>query len=233
MTPRNPGRRKWFDHWTIRTATGLGLALMIVSLASLYLSIRNFRKPHSPHYEVNHCFDCHESKNSKMTSSDCFKCHDSLTRELLPNAIEDRKKISNQPCLHPIKMIDDNGARSITKLCMKCHSTAKAFVSLMNITTGRYVEIDISLTHPIGLMPTESIYPRTLSLSKETGAIDCVTCHDPHGTDKRFHLLRYYYPGNGRPADFRPLCNDCHPDGWLPLRLNTQTIVRDTKNNGQ
>lgn len=226
MAPRNLGRRKWFDHWPIRLATGLGVFLMVASVVSLYFSVRGLRKPHSPHYEVNHCFDCHEARRSKMSAEDCFKCHDPLTRELLPNAVEDRKKMSKQPCLHPIKMVDDNGERSVTKLCLGCHESAKAYVSLMNINTGKYVEIDMAATHPVGLMPTEAIHPSTLPLSKSTGAINCTTCHDPHGTDKRFHLLRYYYPGNGRPADFRPLCNDCHPDGWMPLRLNAETIVR-------
>jgi hypothetical protein len=95
---------------------------------------------------------------------------------------------------------------------------------MVDISTGKYVEVDMAITHPIGLMPTATIYPRTLPLSKETGAINCITCHDQHAVDKRLRMLRYYYPGNGHPADFRPLCLDCHTEGWLPLKIRPRAI---------
>lgn len=227
MTPRNLGRRRWFDHWPIRLSIFLGVVLLVASIATLFYSIRTLQKPTSPHFTMEKCFSCHEAGNSKMTSDDCFHCHDRLTRELLPNAVADRMKITERPCFHPIKLVDDSGIRSITQLCLSCHDSPKAYVSLLNIKTGKYVEIDMGATHPVGLTPTETIYPHTLILEKDTGAINCVTCHDPHGNDKRLHLLRYYHPGNGRPADFRPLCNDCHLDEWLPLRLGArETITR-------
>jgi len=95
---------------------------------------------------------------------------------------------------------------------------------MVDIAKKTYVEVDMAITHPIGLMPTETIHPRTLPLSRETGAINCITCHDQHAMDKRLRMLRYYYPGNGHPADFRPLCLDCHPEGWLPLKMMPKAV---------
>lgn len=225
MIVRTPGRRCWETHLLIRVGTGIALALLASSVWFLYGRIRLLESPHNPHYEVTHCFDCHEQRGSKMTAADCFECHDSHSRELLPGAVARRKLIGDKECTHPLKIVDSNAGRTVTQLCLGCHSAVNGYVAMANIADGTYVEIDISRTHPIGLQATETIYPKTLPTSTN-GSIDCITCHDPHAQDKRMHLLRYYYPGNGRPPDFRPLCNDCHSDGWMPLRLKHTDVVR-------
>lgn len=136
-----------------------------------------------------------------------------------------RKKSPSGECLHDLKVTDShNGERPVTALCISCHKKITGYVAMVDIATKKYVEVDMAITHPIGLMPTETIYPRTLPLSKETGAINCITCHDQHAMDRRMRMLRYYYPGNGHPADFRPLCLDCHAEGWLPLKLKPSAV---------
>jgi hypothetical protein len=226
---RTPGRRYWETHKIISLGTAIAVTLLAGSLWFLYGRIKLLEKPHNPHYEPSHCFDCHESMGSKMTAEKCYDCHDRLTRQLLPGAVERRAKLSEQPCFHPLKLADRNNVeRTPTQLCLGCHTNPKGYVAMANIRAGDYIEIDMSQTHPIGLMPGIEIYPRTLPLA-ENGAINCVTCHDPHGQDPRMRLLRYYYPGNGHPPDFRPLCNDCHPDGWMPLHLKRSDIIKDAK----
>lgn len=160
--------------------------------------------------------------HSTKDASHCFQCHDRLTRQALPFAQARLDTMSqDHRCLHQIKKVSSlAGAdkRPVTALCLSCHKSINGYVAMVNIASNRYVEVDIAQAHPIGLMPTETIHPKTLPLSKQTGAITCITCHDQHGTDRRMHLLRLYYPGNGHPPDFRPLCNDCHEEGWLPLK---------------
>jgi hypothetical protein len=152
-----------------------------------------------------------------------------MSRGLLAGAYEKLKvKSPNGDCLHDLKTGDNplKSRRTVTALCISCHKKITGYVAMADISTGKYVEVDMAITHPIGLMPTESIYPKTLPLSKETGAINCVTCHDQHAVDRRLRMLRYYYPGNGHPADFRPLCLDCHTEGWLPLKIRPRAVVQ-------
>lgn len=225
---RTPGRRYFESHWHIRLGGFIAISALAVASWFTYgrvQQLQNYR--HNPHYETDHCFDCHESNNSKMKPAECFKCHDMLTRNLLPNAYEDRAKIRPQPCSHPIKMIDPVRGRTVTSLCLSCHKGDKALVAMVNIDDSAYVEIDVTATHPIGLKPTEHVFPKTLPLSLG-GEIDCTTCHDHHATDKRLHLLRLFHPGNGRPADFRPLCNDCHEPGWMPVGKKTIDSVGES-----
>jgi hypothetical protein len=218
MVMRTPGRRYLEVHWHTRLAILFSFLLLMASLATLYIQVYKIKGPHNPHFESAHCFDCHDARGSKMTAVQCFDCHDHLSRELLPGAFEKRLAMSEVACSHPLKKLTP------TKLCLSCHDTVSGVVVMTNISDGEYIEIDMSITHPIGLMPSEVAYPKTLHLS-DVGSIDCVTCHDPHGLDPRMKLLRYYHPGNGHPPDFRSLCNDCHSEGWLPLRLKRTDIV--------
>mgnify|MGYP000347476543 CR=1 FL=1 len=231
-TVRTLGRRVWETRLPVRFAGFVAICMLSVSVWFLWASVKRIQEPHSPHYSENQCFHCHEPMGSAMKSEDCFKCHDLLSRQLLPNAIEDRKKLTPKECSHPIKLYDKNSGRTVTQLCLGCHKTVSGYVAMINIATEKYVEIDMASTHPIGLMPTEEVYPKTLPLS-DSGAINCITCHDQHATDKRLRMLRYYYPGNGHPPDFRPLCNDCHPDGWTPLRRDRADIVREVQRHKQ
>jgi hypothetical protein len=216
---RTLGRRIWETRLPIRFAGFIAIFMLSVSVWFLQGSVKRLQEPHSPHYGVNHCLDCHEGDGKHTEDLDCFTCHDKQTRELLPSA-------SSASCVHPVRGVDTplKSLRTVTALCISCHKKVTGFVAMVDISTGKYVEVDMAVTHPIGLMPTASIYPRTLPLSKETGAINCITCHDQHAVDKRLRMLRYYYPGNGHPADFRPLCLDCHPDGWLPLKVRPKSV---------
>jgi len=230
MQMRTPGRRGWECKHTLRVGSLIAISLLAGASWFLYGRVKLLEEPHNPHFEANHCFDCHEPMGSKMKVEGCFDCHDLRTRELLPNAIADREKmVGGKKCSHPLKSFGKIGVSPVTSLCLGCHHKTLGFVAMVDIHSKEYVEIDMSLTHPIGLMPTETIYPKTLPLGRDTGAINCTTCHDQHGTDKRLRLLRYYYPGNGRPADFRPLCLDCHVDGWLPLSKLKAGAVREAK----
>jgi len=229
---RTLGRRIWETRLPIRFAGFVAICMLSISVWFLWSSVKRLQGPHSPHYSVTHCFDCHEGGRDGDGDGDarCFGCHDPLTREPLPHAIAITK---DGVCAHRLKTMEDDRLktmRTATALCISCHKKITGYVSMVDISTGKYVEVDMSATHPIGLMPTETIHPRSLPLSRETGAISCTTCHDPHGTDIRLKMLRYYYPGNGRPADFRPLCLDCHSEGWLPLKVrrsvNGDAIVR-------
>lgn len=225
---RTSGRRRWETHWSIWSILAVSLISVVYALFFLYARINQVRTHvHNPHYEADHCFDCHEANGSKMTAKDCYGCHDMLTRRLTFDARAKRAAMSEKPCTHPIKISDPARGRSVTGLCLSCHSTDKAFVAMINVQSNTYIEIDISATHPIGLMPTETIFPKTLPLNPG-GQINCVTCHDQHGTDKRLHLLRLYHPGNGRPADFRPLCLDCHKEAWIPLGPKIADSVRES-----
>jgi len=231
---RTPGRRPWEIKYALRVGTFFSFCLLASSIWFLYGRVRMLEKPHNPHYGPAHCDDCHVSDgkpdHSANSKEHCYSCHDSRTRELLVGAIEKlaAKVGPNSKCVHRIKEISPKVDRTVTSLCLSCHKKVQGYVAMVDIASKKYVEIDMAVTHPIGLMPTATIYPRTLPLSKETGAINCITCHDQHATDKRLRMLRYYYPGNGRPADFRPLCLDCHPDGWLPLKLRAEA-VREVK----
>jgi len=230
MVMRSPGRRGWECKHTLRVGSMLAIFLLAGSMWFLYGRVKLLEKPHNPHYETDHCFDCHDALGSKMKAKDCFGCHSILTRELLPGTIAKREAlIGDKKCHHPLKTSGSGTQRTVTALCLSCHKNPKGLVAMTNISTGEYVEIDMKVTHPIGLMPTETIFPKTLPLSLQTGGIDCTTCHDQHSTDRRLRLLRYYYPGNGRPADFRPLCLDCHKDGWLPLKRLKAGAVIETK----
>lgn len=216
---RTPGRRYFESHWHIRLAGSVAILLLASSVWFLYGRVQMLQRPHNPHFETAHCFDCHEQRGSKMKAEDCFGCHDSRTRELLPGAIEKRLAMSGTPCSHPLITTDPAHGRSVTQLCMRCHEVVNGLVVMTNIATGAYVEFDMTETHPIGTMPTEHVYPKTLPLDKKSGAINCISCHDPHATDRRMRMLRYFYPGNGKPASYSPLCRDCHPDEWIVLRL--------------
>lgn len=222
---RTPGRRYWETHWHVRAAGAFAISLLVMAVWVLYHQMQELRTIHptNPHYNDKFCFECHERNGSKMAAGGCMKCHDPMTRALLANAVEDRKRISEKPCSHPIKLNDPAKGRTVTQLCLRCHKAVNGYVSMLNISKKIYVEVDMSMTHPIGLLPTETIQPRTLPLGK-AGEINCITCHDQHATDKRLRMLRMYYPGNGHPPDFRPLCNDCHPDGWLPLKPGLDAV---------
>ena len=227
---RTLGRRMWETRLPIRFAGFVAICMLSVSVWFLWSSVRLLQRPHSPHYGTTHCFDCHEGNNNHPEHADCYTCHDILTRGLLPGAMAAMLKQSPKgTCLHDIKGKTVDGRRSVTSLCLSCHKSVNGYVAMVNIESKQYVEIDMAMTHPIGLKPTETIHPKTLPLSKETGAINCITCHDQHAADKRLRMLRYYYPGNGHPADFRPLCNDCHPDGWLPLKVRPDTVKETSR----
>ena len=229
MQVRTPGRRGWESKYTIRISTALAIGLLAGAMWFLYGRVKLLEEPHNPHFEAGYCFDCHQAKGSKMKAKDCFLCHNLLTRELLPNAVADREKlVGSKKCSHPLKTLVSSG-NLVTNLCMGCHHKTLGYVAMVDINSKEYVEIDMNLTHPVGLMPTTTIYPKTLPLDRKTGAINCITCHDQHATDRRLRTLRYYYPGNGRPADFRPLCLDCHIDGWLPLSKLKAGAVREAK----
>lgn len=233
MLMRTPGRRPLEVKAAIRAGSFVAAFLVFGSLWFLYGRIQLLENPHNPHYGTSHCDDCHATAgkpdHSPKDIDHCFTCHDLRTRELKPSArgqLDARLGIGSA-CAHGLKhpMGED---RTVTSLCISCHRNVQGYVAMVDISSKKYVEIDMSVTHPIGLMPTETIYPKTLPLDRVTGAINCTTCHDPHAVDRRLKMLRYYYPGNGRPADFRPLCLDCHTDGWLPLKMRTDA-VREAK----
>lgn len=220
---RTPGRRPWELKHSLRIGTFVAICMLASSLWFLYGRVELLESPHNPHYEANHCFDCHESMGSKMKADECFLCHNTLDRTLRPGALARRQAlVGDKKCSHPIKSLGRE--RTATALCLSCHKTVTGYVAMANISDGKYAEIDMAITHPIGLLPTETIHPKTLPLSQQTGAIDCITCHDQHAADRRLKMLRYYYPGNGRPADFRPLCLDCHDEGWLPLKVRPVAV---------
>jgi hypothetical protein len=222
---RTSGRRHWETWFTIRLGGLVAICMLATSVWFLYGRVSLLEKPHSPHYGTNHCYDCHRGDGGHKGHMECYNCHDMLTRQLLDGAHDRLHQISpSGECLHDLRVPKENGNRPVTALCRSCHKTVTGYVAMTNISDNKYVEVDIAEAHPIGLMPTETIYPRTLPLSKETGAINCITCHDQHASDRRLKMLRYYYPGNGHPADFRPLCNDCHPQGWLPLKLRPRSV---------
>jgi hypothetical protein len=226
---RTLGRRVWETRLPIRFAGFVAICMLSVSVWFLWASVQRLQEPHSPHYSDAHCFDCHQGGKDGHEEIRCYTCHDSRSRELLAGADEALKALRpDGGCLHDLKVGNSllTSTQTVTALCISCHKKVTGYVAMLNIESGKYVEVDMSKSHPIGLMPTATIYPRTLPLSKETGAINCITCHDQHATDKRLRMLRYYYPGNGHPADFRPLCLDCHTDGWLPLKLRPTTVQR-------
>lgn len=237
---RSPGRRYWESHWHIRLAGAIAIAMLSVSVWFTFSRVEELRnqRPHNPHFSDKHCGDCHENKDPKtgkqlhaISSEECYECHDGRSRQLMPNAFAKLKERSpDGACIHDLRRYASVvGAEKIpvTALCLHCHKAFNGYVAMMNISTKKYIEVDIARTHPIGQMPTETVYPKTLPLSHETGAISCITCHDQHGNDRRLHLLRLYYPGNGHPPDFRPLCNDCHEDGWIPLKGVRADIVKE------
>lgn len=230
MTVRTPGRRPWEVKYAIRLGGFISICMLAVSLWFLYGRVRLLETPHNPHYGVNHCDDCHMTDgtpdHSAKDTEHCYSCHDGRSRELLAGAREKllAKVGEDASCVHQIKQMGPKTNRTVTALCISCHKKITGYVAMVDISTKKYVEVDMAITHPIGLMPTATIYPKTLPLSRETGAINCITCHDQHAADKRLRMLRYYYPGNGHPADFRPLCLDCHTDGWLPLKLMPNAV---------
>lgn len=226
MAMRTPGRRYFESHWHVRLAGAISISMLAISVWFLYGRVEEARGPHNPHYGENHCFDCHRGDNKHENHIDCYECHDQLTRQLRPGAWDKFAKISKSGrCMHDLR-VESGGERPVTALCLSCHRNASGYVALTNITDGKYVEIDITETHPIGLMPSETSHPKTLPLSRKNGAINCVTCHDQHATDRRLKMLRYYYPGNGHPPDFRPLCNDCHEEGWMPMKMRAKHVVQ-------
>lgn len=220
---RTPGRRVMDSRWTFRIAGMVATCMLAVSVWFTYGQVVELRNqtPINPHFKEKMCFVCHEAKGMKVDDMDCYRCHDLNDRSLKPNA-----KSAAGGCAHPIKGASGPGKvpRPVTQLCLSCHKKVTGLVALYDISRRIYVEIDISKVHPIGLRPTESIHPNTLPLS-DSGAINCITCHDQHGMDPRMRLLRMYHPGNGHPADFRPLCNDCHADGWQPITMRVDDVV--------
>lgn len=233
MTPvKSPSRRYADFKWHFRLAGMAAVGILASSIFFLSGRVQELQglHPHNPHFSQDHCFDCHEQhdkKKKRMGPEECFKCHDLLSRALLPNAKADMLKNNESSCVHPTRGTDPKVGSVPTLLCGGCHAPG-GYVALYDISKKLYVEVDMAATHPVGLRPTATVYPRTLPLS-HSGTIDCITCHDQHANDRRLRMLRLYYPGNGHPADFRPLCNDCHLDGWAPLTVNPRSAVRQSQ----
>ncbi|MBI1826449.1 MAG: cytochrome c3 family protein [Planctomycetes bacterium] len=107
-----------------------------------------------------------------------------------------------------------------TTLCLRCHDGTVAKVTIAGISRARYVNTHNpgifaaahgGTDHPVGVpypLINKGFHPVTSVMAKETvvlanGRVECISCHDPHGTSGAPHLL---VTSNTRSA----LCLTCH-----------------------
>ncbi len=123
---------------------------------------------------------------------DCLGCHD-------PHYAKAQKlfKVNNtlQPNPRTGGTID-----GISALCLGCH----------NLTEAGGVGIKpvyLHMTHPVNVKPNPKIAKMPDSLTRD-GMIQCVSCHDPHPSNKSWRYLRVETEGGANVGKF---CMACHP----------------------
>jgi len=93
-------------------------------------------------------------------------------------------------------------------LCTSCHSR-EGDIEIEN-ELGTLIKVDLGISHPYGMEPSEKSIPTTLPLFD--GKIKCSTCHDVHTDNSESNMLRLYTAQEGQNADFTLLCLDCHKE---------------------
>lgn len=123
---------------------------------------------------------------------DCLGCHD-------PHYAKAQKlfKVNNtlQPNPRTGGVID-----GISALCLGCHNLTEA--------GGAGVKpVYLHMTHPVNVKPNPKVAKMPESLTRD-GMIQCVSCHDPHPSNKSWRYLRMETDGGANVGKF---CMGCHP----------------------
>jgi len=93
-----------------------------------------------------------------------------------------------------------NPSKSIAALCLGCHGDAdKGGMGILPISAHT--------THPFGSRVNPKVAKVPEGLLRD-GAMDCVSCHDPHPSNPNYKYLRVDTSGGKKMADF---CDLCHP----------------------
>lgn len=153
-----------------------GLAVLLGAVFSY--SVWNQKQTESPHYVDRACGVCHATGSPNCTPTNCFTCHVASDAALFANL----------------------KAPELT-LCTSCHDQ-EGEITVPN-AEGKEIKINLGISHPWGLVPSEAAMPNTLPLVD--GTLTCQTCHDVHSTNEESRMLRL-----GIDSDFTPLCLDCH-----------------------
>ncbi len=132
-----------------------------------------------------HAFGPHEGL-------DCLGCHD-------PHYAKAQKlfKVNNtkQPNPRTGGTID-----GISALCLGCHNLTEA--------GGAGIKpVYLHMTHPVNVKPNPKIAKMPDSLTRD-GMIQCVSCHDPHPSNKSWRYLRMDTDDGSNVGKF---CMACHP----------------------
>ncbi|MGV1100007.1 cytochrome c3 family protein [Thiovibrio sp. JS02] len=154
------------------------------------------------------CLSCHAGVREQMltphnhllsmTGNTCILCHS-------PHAGDNRKLLKRKESQLCLSCHGDTGERMRASLhhhskieqCSECHDAhgANRFALLKadgNAVCSRCHETQGVFSHPVG----EKV------IDQRTGkAMDCLTCHDPMGTDFKYHL---------KQSGTKDLCVQCH-----------------------
>lgn len=123
----------------------------------------------------------------------CTGCHDiHAAKDAIIFAVEANKVAVGKKSKKPFT--------GVTALCLGCHAEPeKGGMGIKPISQHT--------THPFGDPPDAKIarVPRSLLRG---GAMDCVSCHDPHPSNPNYRYLRTGTKGGGEMQFF---CAICHP----------------------
>jgi hypothetical protein len=89
------------------------------------------------------------------------------------------------------------------ELCLGCHA-------LTDLGGAGVRPIHLHTTHPIGIKPNAEVANVPANLLRK-GILDCISCHDPHPSNKNYMYLRI----DVGPADnhnIQKFCTMCHPN---------------------
>ena len=123
----------------------------------------------------------------------CLGCHS------LHFAIDDKAfAVKNERMRLPIT--GEDLQKLTAKSCLGCHE-------LPEFGGAGIRPVHLHTTHPIGVVPNPKIADMPENLRKNN-MIDCVSCHDPHPSNKNFMYLRVDTGASG--SNMQKLCVTCH-----------------------
>ncbi len=123
---------------------------------------------------------------------DCLGCHD-------PHYAKAMKLFKVDNPSHPNPRTGTN-IDGVSALCLGCHNLGE--------TGGTGVKpIYLHMTHPVNVKPNSKIAKMPDSLARD-GMIQCVSCHDPHPSNKQWRYLR---TDTKEGTNVGAFCMTCHP----------------------
>jgi len=118
----------------------------------------------------------------------CHSLHDAKAEELI---------FAMEPNLESQNPRTGAAFTGVTSLCLSCHEETGG-MGILPVSGGT--------SHPIGVAPEPRIANVPADLLRD-GAIECVSCHDPHPSNPNYKYLRIDTAGGSQMKGF---CSMCH-----------------------